>query len=100
MEEQDARPFIERVEALRQEGVSVVGRSLPGDREMTMLRERLLDHKTLKAIGEVHGIGNERVRQVLNHYFGVCGTPPRHVSPEEISEQASERARRWREDHA
>jgi DNA-directed RNA polymerase sigma subunit (sigma70/sigma32) len=92
MEEQDARQLIERVEALGQEGESVVGRRLPDDREMVMLRERLLDGKTLKAIGEAHGIGNERVRQILNHYFGVSGTPPRHVSPEE--------ARRRREEHA
>jgi hypothetical protein len=87
MEEQDARQFIERVGALRQEGASVVGRSLPGDREMTMLRERLLDRKTLKAIGEAHDIGNERVRQILNHYFGVHGIPPHHEGPEEVGER-------------
>jgi hypothetical protein len=84
------------VEALQAEGKSVVGRKLPRDREMTMLRERLLNRKTLKAIGEAHGIGNERVRQILNHYFGVRGTPPRHVSPQEVSE----RVRRSREEHA
>jgi hypothetical protein len=96
MQERDARQFVRRVEGLRRKGESVVGRKLPDDREMVMLRERLLDRKTLKAIGEAHGVGDERVRQILNYYFGVCGTPPRHVSPQEVSEVA----RRWREEHA
>jgi DNA-directed RNA polymerase sigma subunit (sigma70/sigma32) len=68
--------FIKRVEQLRVRGESIVGRRPPDDRELAILRERLIERKTLKAIGEAHGIGNERVRQLLNFYFGVTGTPP------------------------
>jgi DNA-binding XRE family transcriptional regulator len=69
--------FIERVEQLRVRGESIVGRRPPGERELAILRERLLQHKTLGQIARVHGfLTNERPRQLLNAYFGVKGRPP------------------------
>lgn len=68
----DREFYTEAVAALAR-GESMVGRRLPDERAMAILRERLIERKTLRAIGEAHGIGNERVRQLLNYYFGVRG---------------------------
>jgi DNA-binding XRE family transcriptional regulator len=69
--------FIERVEQLRVRGKSIVNRRPPGKRELAILRERLLEHKTLGQIARAHGFRtNERPRQLLNYYFGVSGRPP------------------------
>jgi DNA-directed RNA polymerase sigma subunit (sigma70/sigma32) len=48
----------------------------PSDREREMLRLRTVEGLTLREIGERFGIGAERVRQLLNHYFRLKGVPP------------------------
>lgn len=69
--------FIKRVEQLHARGESIVGRRPPGERELAMLRERLLEHKLLGQIARAHGFRtSERPRQLLNYYFGVTGRPP------------------------
>lgn len=50
---------------------------LPDRRARAMLRLRLIDRLTLAAIGERHGIGPERVRQLLARHFGLRGHIPR-----------------------
>ena len=71
--------FIEHVEQLRAQGKSIVNRRPPEDRHMTMLRERLIEHKTLKQIAQAHNFRTaERPRQLLNAYFGVTGDPRKH----------------------
>jgi hypothetical protein len=42
-----------------------------------MFRLRVVEGLTLPAIAElVGGVHSERVRQILNFYFGLTGTPP------------------------
>jgi hypothetical protein len=42
-----------------------------------MFRLRAVEGLTLPAIAErVGGVQSERVRQILNFYFGLTGTPP------------------------
>jgi DNA-directed RNA polymerase sigma subunit (sigma70/sigma32) len=48
----------------------------PEDRHVEMLLLRLVEGLTLREVGERTGVGQERVRQLLAHYFGVRGTPP------------------------
>lgn len=66
--------------ALNRRGLSLpVGRYLPHvprDREREMLRLRVVEGLTLAEIGARFGVGQERVRQLLNLYFGMSGTPP------------------------
>jgi hypothetical protein len=47
---------------------------LASDREREILRLRLIEHLTLKEIGERIGVSTERVRQLLNMHFGLTGT--------------------------
>lgn len=70
---------IEFVEALRTDGRALAafpgrqGRHVPRDRDMTMLRERLIDNRTLTQIGQQHGVTDETVRRALVYHFGVRG---------------------------
>lgn len=73
----ESAEFIERVEQLRARGKSIVQRRPPGERELAILRERLLEQRSLGQIARAHGLRtNERPRQLLNYYFGVTGRPP------------------------
>jgi DNA-binding CsgD family transcriptional regulator len=40
-----------------------------------MLIERTVEGLTLKEIAVNHGLGTERIRQLLNYYFRVTGVP-------------------------
>ncbi len=66
--------------ALNRRGLSLpVGRYLPHvprNREREMLRLRVVDGLTLAEIGARFDVGQERVRQLLNLYFGMSGVPP------------------------
>jgi Sigma-70, region 4 len=49
---------------------------VPEARHVEMLRLRLVEGLTLREVGERTGVGPERVRQLLSHYFGLRGVPP------------------------
>jgi transcriptional regulator with XRE-family HTH domain len=51
-------------------------RAVPHERDREMLRLRIVEGKTLKAVGERFGVIAERVRQVLGYTFGLHGRPP------------------------
>jgi|HubBroStandDraft_6_1064221.scaffolds.fasta_scaffold411085_2 transcriptional regulator with XRE-family HTH domain len=61
--------------ALRRYGLSLY-RRVPGDRELEMLRLRIVDGMTLSEIGQRHGVIPERVRQILAQCYGLHGKPP------------------------
>jgi len=44
---------------------------VPSERNIEIFRLRIVEGRTLKATGEAVGISRERVRQLLNVYFGV-----------------------------
>lgn len=53
------------------------GQRVPGNREREIFRLRVVEGLTLAEIaGQVGGMGSERVRQLLNLYFHLKGTPP------------------------
>lgn len=56
-------------------GLKAKGR-VPQRREREVLRLRLVEGLTLQEIGERFGIGDERVRQLLNRNFGLTGKVP------------------------
>lgn len=62
--------------ALSRHGIVVRGGVVPEERELEMLKLRIVDGLTLKAIGERYGVIGERVRQLLAAYFGLHGVPP------------------------
>jgi hypothetical protein len=49
---------------------------LPDERNREVFRLRAVEGLSLTDTGKQLGISQERVRQVLNTYFGVKGTPP------------------------
>jgi hypothetical protein len=49
---------------------------LPDERNREVFRLRAVEGLSLTDTGKQLGISQERVRQVLNFYFGVKGTPP------------------------
>jgi hypothetical protein len=49
---------------------------VPGERNREVFRLRAIEGLSLTDTGKQLGISQERVRQVLNVYFGVSGTPP------------------------
>jgi transcriptional regulator with XRE-family HTH domain len=49
---------------------------IPGDREREMFRLRVVEGLTLQEVAERVGVKSERVRQLLNFYFRLTGTPP------------------------
>jgi hypothetical protein len=69
---------------------------IPQERHVEMLRLRLVEGLKLREVGERTGVGPERVRQVLAHYFQVPrarfrargGLAPgeRRLTPEEFEE--------------
>ncbi|HEX4436802.1 MAG TPA: sigma factor-like helix-turn-helix DNA-binding protein [Solirubrobacteraceae bacterium] len=61
--------------ALRRHGLSLCLR-VPGDRELEMLRLRIVEGMTLNEIGLRYGIIAERVRQILGQCYGLHGKPP------------------------
>lgn len=78
--------------ALNRHGLSLPAnrhQRVPGDREREMFRLRVVEGLTLPAIAErVGGVRSERVRQILNFYFGLTGTPPaakrhKHIVPKD-----------------
>jgi hypothetical protein len=48
----------------------------PSERDLKLFRLRVVHGLPLKEAGREVGIGVERVRQVLNVYFGLRGRPP------------------------
>jgi Sigma-70, region 4 len=69
--------FVQRVKELRAEGKPAPGRRhVANDRNMEILQERLIDGFTLDEIAQHHGLGRERIRQILNLFFDVRGVPP------------------------
>ncbi len=46
------------------------------ERDLEVFRLRVVEGRTLQAIGERFGIGHERVRQILAQHFGLRGEPP------------------------
>ncbi|HUB74229.1 MAG TPA: hypothetical protein VL979_09360 [Solirubrobacteraceae bacterium] len=70
---------IELADALRDEGRALApttraqARYVPNDRDLEMLRARLIDQLTLKQIGERHGVTKEVVRRALVEHFGITG---------------------------
>ncbi len=78
--------------ALNRHGLSLPAnrhQRVPGDREREMFRLRVVEGLTLPAIAERVGcVHSERVRQILNFYFGLTGTPPaakrhKHTAPKD-----------------
>jgi DNA-directed RNA polymerase specialized sigma subunit len=49
---------------------------MPGERNREVFRLRAVEGLSLADTGKQLGISQERVRQVLNVYFGVRGKPP------------------------
>ncbi len=49
---------------------------VPGERNREVFRLRAVEGLSLTDTGKEVGISQERVRQVLNVFFGVTGTPP------------------------
>jgi hypothetical protein len=70
---------IELADALGDEGRALApttraqARHVPNDRDLEMLRARLIDQLTLKQIGERHGVTKEVVRRALVEHFGITG---------------------------
>jgi transcriptional regulator with XRE-family HTH domain len=63
--------------ALNRHGLSLRrGGKVPGDRDREIFRLRVTAGLTLPELGAQFGILPERIRQVLNVYFGLTGTPP------------------------
>jgi DNA-binding XRE family transcriptional regulator len=46
------------------------------ERDLEILRLRIVEGRTHQAIGEQVGLGHERVRQILALHFGLRGEPP------------------------
>jgi DNA-directed RNA polymerase sigma subunit (sigma70/sigma32) len=75
----DPEQFVDVVERLRRKGRGVTlwpGREshhAPSDRDMEMLKLRLLARLTLEQTGERIGLSKERVRQRMAAVFGIRG---------------------------
>jgi transcriptional regulator with XRE-family HTH domain len=61
--------------ALSRYGLPYRGR-VPNDRNREIFRLRIVDGLTLAEIAERYTFDKERVRQILNVYFGLSGSPP------------------------
>lgn len=63
--------------ALNRHGLSLRhGGRIPGDRDREIFRLRVTAGLTLGELGAQFGVHRERIRQVLNVYFGLSGSPP------------------------
>jgi DNA-directed RNA polymerase sigma subunit (sigma70/sigma32) len=69
------------VEALRRQGKAICAKErfpdhhvVPSERDVEILRLRIVDGATHEAIARAVGLSNERVRQVLGSHFGIYGT--------------------------
>ncbi len=71
--DQGAAEFYGRAVEAYARDESLVGRRVPQEQHMEMLRQRLLEGLTLAEIGARHGLSGERIRQLLNFYFGLTG---------------------------
>jgi DNA-directed RNA polymerase sigma subunit (sigma70/sigma32) len=73
MDQGAAEAFYRRAMEAYARGESLVGRRVPQEQHMEMLRQRLLEGLTLGEIGQRHGMTAERIRQLLHFYFGLTG---------------------------
>jgi transcriptional regulator with XRE-family HTH domain len=72
----DGTALHEVVCALSRYGLSLQRRHAPGNREREIFRRRVIDGLTLRELAAEFGVHTERIRQLLNAYFGLTGTPP------------------------
>ncbi len=67
---------------------------VPGDREERIYHQRTVEGLSLQDIADHHGIGYERVRQLLRHYYRLTGFPPAVRRREKKDREALVRERR------
>jgi len=69
------------VEALRRQGKAICANErfpdhhvVPSERDVEILRLRIVNGATHEAIARAVGLSNERIRQILHSHFGIHGT--------------------------
>lgn len=62
--------------ALSRHGLSLRQGNVPGDRDREIFRLRVVEGLTLDELGKEFDLRRERIRQILNLFFGLTGTPP------------------------
>ena len=69
------------VEALRQQGKAIAAKErfpdhhiVPSERDVEILRLRIVDGATHEAAARAVGLTKERIRQILASHFGIYGT--------------------------
>ncbi|MGP0102636.1 MAG: sigma factor-like helix-turn-helix DNA-binding protein [Solirubrobacteraceae bacterium] len=80
--------LFETVCALNRYGLSLKRGHVPDDRNREIFWLRIVEGLTLKQVGERFDLNNERVRQILGHYFGLSGVlRPRSFAPASRDQQ-------------